>query len=310
MCQPTVQATVFNIQSYSIHDGPGIRTTVFLKGCPLSCLWCANPESNETFPQLMTYPNKCAGCGACIAACPKQGITPMMEDGRLLTDTQYDACIACGACVDVCPANAREISGKSMTVEDVLAEVEKDRMFFSGSGGGMTVSGGECLMHPQFTADLLRTAKERGIHTAVESCCFAAQSVIDAVFPYVDLCLLDIKHMDPKKHAEYTGVPNAPILDNIRHIYHDLGKDIIIRIPVIPGCNDSDEDILAIAGFVKHELSEQVPVHLLPYHSLGESKSASLGRPIRFSAKAPDHTQMQHLKSLVESIGLTCQIGG
>ena len=303
-------ATVFNIQTYSIHDGPGIRVTVFLKGCPLRCIWCANPESNLAQPQLLTYAVKCTGCGACTKACPRSAITVGERSGKYIALTDRTRCIDCGACVEVCPREAREIAGKTMTVREVLDEVLKDKLFLDASGGGMTVSGGECLMQPEFTAALLCAAKEAGLHTAIESCSFASREAVDRVFRYVDLALLDVKHMDSAAHREYTGVPNEPILDNIRHVYHDLKVPVTVRVPVITGYNDSDENIAATARFAAEELGSDVAVHLLPYHRMGESKNESLGKEMNFSIDIPTDEHMKHLKAIVEGFGLASQIGG
>ena len=303
-------APIFNIQSYSIHDGPGIRVTVFEKGCPLRCVWCANPESNLAKPQLMTYHTRCTGCGRCVAVCPNQAIRLDEKDGKILEFTDRNLCVDCGACVSVCPAEARELAGEEKTVRQVLDKVLQDKLFMDGSGGGMTISGGECLMHPEFTAALLYAAKQEGIHTAVESCSFASRNVVDQVFQYVDLALLDIKHMDSNKHMEYTGVPNEQILDNILHVYHDLKVPVSIRVPTIPGYNDSDENISAMAQFVSERMGKDVEVHLLPYHRMGESKNESLGNEMNLSIEVPAQAHMDHLKTLVESFGLKAQIGG
>ena len=303
-------APIFNIQSYSIHDGPGIRVTVFEKGCPLRCVWCANPESNLAKPQLMTYHTRCTGCGRCVAVCPNQAIRLDEKDGKILEFTDRNLCVDCGACVSVCPAEARELAGEEKTVRQVLDKVLQDKLFMDGSGGGMTISGGECLMHPEFTAALLYAAKQEGIHTAVESCSFASRNVVDQVFQYVDLALLDIKHMDSNKHMEYTGVPNEQILDNILHVYHDLKVPVSIRVPTIPGYNDSDENISAMAQFVSERMGKDVEVHLLPYHRMGESKNESLGNEMNLSIEGPAQAHMEHLKTLVESFGLKAQIGG
>ncbi|MBQ8026359.1 MAG: glycyl-radical enzyme activating protein [Oscillospiraceae bacterium] len=306
----SLQAPVFNIQSYSIHDGPGIRVTVFLKGCPLRCLWCANPESNLPTPQLMTYAGKCTGCGACVAACPRKAVRLERVEGKVVARTDRALCVDCGTCVPVCPAEAREIAGEQMTVSQVLEKVLRDKLFLDASGGGMTVSGGECLFHPDFTEALLYAAKQSGLHTAVESSSFATRERVDQVFSQVDLGLLDIKHMDSKRHQELTGVPNELILSNIRHVYHDLKVPVCIRVPTIPGYNDSEENIAATAAFVARELGPEVPVHLLPYHRLGESKNESLGKQMDLSIPVPSDEHMQHLLELVQSFGLTGQVGG
>ena len=304
-------APVFNVQTYSIHDGPGIRVTVFLKGCPLRCLWCANPESNLATPQLMTYGTKCTGCGRCVPVCPNGAISVgPNKDGKMIAITDRSRCIDCGKCVDICPNEARELAGTMMTVEEVLNKVLRDKLFIDASGGGMTVSGGECLMHPEFTEALLYAAKQAGLHTAVESCSFASREVVDRVFQYVDLGLLDVKHMNSDRHKAYTGVPNWVILENIKHVYHDLKVPVIVRVPCIPGYNDDDENIHATARFTLEELGPEVPINLLPYHRLGESKNESLGKDINWSIDIPSEEHMQHLLSIVESYGLKGQIGG
>ncbi len=303
-------APIFNVQTYSIHDGPGIRVTVFIKGCPLRCLWCANPESNLASPQLMTYRSKCTGCGSCLGVCPRRAIRLEETEGKVRAVTDRALCVNCGACEAACPNGARELAGRPQTVGEVLKQVLRDKLFMDASGGGMTLSGGECLMHPDFSEALLRAAKEQGLHTAVESCCFASREVVDRVFRWVDLGLLDVKHMDSDTHKKLTGVPNERILDNIRHVYRDLRVPVAVRVPTIPGCNDSDENIAATARFVAEELGPDVPVHLLPYHRLGESKNESLGREAGFTAAPPSDEHMQRLKALVESFGLTAQIGG
>ncbi len=303
------KAPVFNIQSYSIHDGPGIRVTVFLKGCPLRCLWCANPESNSPAPQLMTYNTKCTGCGACVEACPQKAVRLTELEGAVKQETDRGLCVNCGTCVPVCPADAREIAGKEMTVQEVLDRVLQDKLFLDASGGGMTLSGGEFLAHPAFSEALLHAAREAGLHTAVESCVFAPRETVDRVFPYVDLGLLDVKHMDPEKHRAYTGVSNELILDNIRHIYRDLRVPVTVRVPVIPGHNDDDENIAATARFAAG-LGPDAAVHLLPYHRLGDSKLESLGRTPQLHLEVPSDEHMRHLLELAESFGVQAQIGG
>ena len=301
-----ITAPVFNIQGYSIHDGPGIRTTVFLKGCPLRCLWCANPESHSPLPQLMFYSGKCVGCGKCADVCPTKVIT--LQDN--IAATNRALCISCGLCVNICPAEAREIVGKAMTVDEVMEKVLEDKLFIESSGGGITVSGGEPLMHPDFTEALLSTAKANGLHTAIESSCFASHSVIEQVFRYVDLGLLDIKHMDSAEHKRLTGVPNETILDNLRYIYHELNVPFMISLPIIPGCNDSHKNIEATAAFIANELGKDVCLRLLPYHRLGEAKNDSLGKDMNFSFSIPSAEHMQQLKNILESFGLQVQIGG
>lgn len=303
------RAAVFNIQTYCIHDGPGIRTTVFVKGCPLRCLWCANPESNAAQPELMVYSSKCTGCGRCISACPRGAVSMIGHEGKHISFTDRSSCTDCGACAAVCPNGAREMAGELMTVREAIDRVKRDKLFFDASGGGMTISGGEALAHADFSANLFAAAHAEGIHTAIETSSYASRETIDKVFAHVDLGLLDIKHMDSEKHRKYTGVPNELILDNIRHIHNDLHIPVALRIPVIPGCNDDDENIKAVGMFAA-ALGSGVKVNLLPYHKLGDSKSESLGRPRELGIEVPGSTHMEHLKELIESCGVEAKIGG
>lgn len=305
-----IKAPVFNIQTYCIHDGPGIRTTVFVKGCPLRCLWCQNPESNLPKPELMTYASKCTGCGRCTQICPNHAIRIEEKEGKMIAMTDRSLCTNCGVCETVCPSDARELAGKLMSVGEALEKVEEDKIFYTGSGGGMTISGGEILMYPDFAEALYEASHEAGISTAIETCSFASRSVIDKVFPHVDIALLDLKHMNSAEHKRLTGVPNELILENIKHIYHDLKVPVTIRIPTIPECNDSKENIAASAEFVAKELGKDVKIHLLPYHNLGNSKNESLGKDVAFKREPPSNEHMEELKRLVESYGISAQIGG
>ena len=302
----TIAAPVFNIQTYCIHDGPGIRVTVFMKGCPLKCLWCQNPESQAAYPQLMTYSNKCTGCGYCVKACPNKAVK--IENGLSVTDREK--CTACGACVDVCPTQSREIAGKMTTVQQAIEKVLQDKLFLVESGGGMTISGGEALAHPDFTENLFMAAHEEGISTAIETCSFASRDVIQRVFKHVDLALLDIKHMDSQMHKKLTGVPNEQILDNIEYVANVMKVPVWIRVPVIPGCNDSIENIEATAKFVSEKIGAGTRIHLLPYNKLGESKSENLGRALELSAQPPSDEFMLELSKICEKYGLEVKIGG
>lgn len=257
------QGRIFDIQRYSIHDGPGIRTIVFLKGCPLRCRWCANPESQE------------------------YKIQTMMVQGSPKT------------------------IGRDVTVEEVMKIVEKDRPYYNRSGGGMTLSGGESLMQPEFARNLLRAAKESGINTAMESTAHADYGIIESFLPYLDTYLLDIKHMDPEKHEKFTGRSNILILENVKKIVESGMVDVVARVPVIPGFNDTKGEIEAISKFTA-SLKHVKKLHLLPYHRLGQDKYEGLGRPyLMGNVTPPSNAHMQMLlDAAVKVSGIDCQIGG
>ncbi len=256
---------VFNIQRYSIHDGPGIRTTVFLKGCPLRCFWCQNPESQDLNPQILLDRKKCTLCGNCIAICPTKAIR--LSDEKLTIDRK--ACKGCGKCVEVCPNEARRLVGKYATVDEIMHHVLRDVKFYENSGGGVTLSGGEPTAQPRFVLAILKRCKEEGLHTALDTCGYAPWTTMKKLLDHVDLVLYDLKHMDPKKHYDATGKDNRLVLRNVTRIADH--KPLRIRVPLIPGFNDSPEDIRALARFVKKEL-DSVPIDLLPYNKLGENK--------------------------------------
>lgn len=301
-----VTAPVFNIQSFCIHDGPGIRTTVFLKGCPLRCLWCQNPESFSPSPQLMTYSNRCTLCMRCIEACPSHAIR--LSGHTVCTDRSI--CVNCGNCVSVCKNQAREIAGKEMSVTEVMKKILSEKIFLQESGGGVTVSGGEALYHAQFTESLYRLAHKENLHTAIETSCFASQETVDRIFKELDLALIDIKHMDSDLHKRYTGVPNEPILSNIRHIASDLKTPVIIRYPIIPGHNDSEGNIKATACFVREVLGAGAEIDILPYHNLGNAKRSALDQDNPLSLLSPSNEQMEEIADKIRSFDLKVKIGG
>ena len=273
---------VFDIQRFSVHDGPGIRTTVFLKGCPLRCLWCHNPESQERGPEIAYLPAKCISCGRCITACPLS-IHVKDTDGRHVFDRR--GCTACGACTANCHARALELTGRPMAVGGVIAAMEEDRPFYATSGGGVTVSGGEPLSQPGFTSALLQEAKLRGLHTCVETCGFTAFRHLARIAPHTDLFLYDFKETDDARHLACTGVRNGPIIRNLLNLDR-LGARIILRCPIIPGLNDRSEHFAGIAE-IANRMTCLRGIEVMPYHALGQSKHGRFGKPSPPTAHQP-----------------------
>lgn len=265
---------IFDIQRFCTHDGPGIRTVVFLKGCPLNCAWCHNPESKIMAKQLFYTPTQCIGCGGCALVCPQHAHS-MVDGGHIFDRTK---CTACLKCVEVCNARALEAAGKDYTVEQALAEVEKDRVFYDESGGGMTISGGEPMLQFEFTSELLRQAKAVGISTAIEtSGCGQAERFLDLI-PHVDLFLWDVKDTDEQRHQEFTGRPIGPIIENLKSV-DAAGGGVLMRCLIVEGVNTTREHLDGIAR-IYSELHNTEGVELLEYHALGESKRSRLGLPI------------------------------
>lgn len=298
------QGVIFDIQRFSVHDGPGIRTLVFLKGCPLSCRWCSNPESQESRPQIMFIEHNCIGCKRCAAACLAGALefTPTFK-------LNLDKCVQCGRCVDVCCTNALTVSGRLQTVDQIVNELAKDNIHYRRSGGGITLSGGEPLFQADFAHQLLKACKGRGWHTAIETTGFANENALELVLPWLDLVLLDIKHLDNQKHQSYVGQSNQIILRNAEMIgrYH---IPILVRVPVIPGFNDNVKDIQLIAEFARSN-KQVMGVHLLPYHRLGKQKYQYLGRKYEMEAESLlTFDQISKLRDVVEAAGLPCKIGG
>lgn len=296
---------VFDIKKYAIHDGPGIRTTVFFKGCPLNCQWCQNPESWKREPELGFRTGRCVRCGQCVEICTHQAIS-LTEDLPL---TDPNKCKLCGECVDACMAGAREIIGQEISVDQVMTEVEKDVIFYEQSDGGVTFSGGEPLMQPEFLLALLSQSQTQGIHTAVDTSCYAEQKIIEQVADTTDLFLCDIKHMDSNIHERFTGVGNNLILDNIKHL-SELGKKIVIRIPVIPDFNDDKENIEATGNFVA-SLQGATGIDILPYNRGGNEKSARLSTDIKLmQTETPDGEKINSVTKILNNYGLKVKIGG
>lgn len=298
---------LFNIQCYCIHDGPGIRTSVFLKGCPLCCSWCQNPESHFYHPELFFAEEKCSGCGKCIHLCPEKAIRLQGKKSR--TDRQL--CKGAGLCVDACPNEARAAIGRWATADEVFKEIAADSLFYQESGGGVTLSGGEPLAQPEFAASILKKCRDAGLHTALDTCGYASWTTAREVLRYVNLVLFDFKHMNPEIHRKYTGVSNELILQNAEKIHHDMSIPMWARVTLVPGFNDSVENIEATARFIADRLSNAIPVHLLPYHRLGEAKWERLDRENEIaSIEIPGERQLAECRRIFESFGLTAIMGG
>ena len=297
---------IFNVQRGSFHDGPGIRTTVFLKGCPLRCPWCHNPEGIAIAPEVLWSAARCLSCGSCTAACPR-GEGPLPAGAALGSD----GCAACRGCVEACPSGAREVAGRRVTVDEVVAEALRDRAVYEESGGGVTFSGGEPLGQPAFLRAALAACRREGLHVALDTCGFAARETVLAAASLANLLLWDVKTLDPKRHRELTGVPLEPILENLSAVSR-AGARIWLRLPVIPGVNDDPESVARAAA-----LAGQTPgverVGLLPYHSTASGKRERLARAQAAAfpaAVSPSPERMASLAALFAPTGVPVTIGG
>jgi len=300
---------VSDFQRFSIHDGPGIRTIVFLKSCPLRCVWCQNPETITPRPEIMLIPNNCIGCGKCVEVCPNNCIT--YDSSGVVQSIDRDRCALpeCGKCQIVCYANAINISGRFLTVSEVMDEVERDREFFKRTGGGITFSGGEPLAQPKFLFELAREAKLRKLHTAIETCGYANWETFRPILAFMDMVLYDLKLMDSEEHRRQTGVTNNIILKNLQRI-DQLGIPIRVRMPLVPGLNDSPENIRATAAFAA-SLANLQAIDILPYHRIGEPKWGQLDRSYNLHGIAP-HTkeQLDNLVAIAREYGIEVTVGG
>ena len=293
---------IFDIKKYAINDGPGIRTAVFFQGCPLSCWWCHNPESQPRKPALMYRANRCVLCGECATVCPQSGIK---INGSALTDRSK--CDVCGTCAETCYYGAREVSGREVTVDGVLAEIERETPFHDQSGGGVTLSGGEPLMQRSFLLALLRACRERDIHTVVDTSGYTTWEALDSVREYVNLFLYDLKLMDDGLHTQYTGVSNQPILRNLK-LLSEHGQSIYVRIPLIPSVNDDEENLRQSANFIAG-LPNITGVELMGYHDIAAAKYEALGMAYRLNGtKPPTAEHLQQAGSILEEYGFKVKI--
>lgn len=299
------EGIIFDIKRYAIHDGPGIRTSIFFKGCPLHCPWCHNPEGIKLQKELIFWEDRCISCGDCEVVCPQKAIT--MNGKFPLINTAK--CDLCGECLKVCYPEAIEIVGRNYTVDEVMGEIEKDLIFYDESGGGVTFSGGEPLMQFTFLLEILKKCKQRYIHTALDTTGYTKQETLDKVRDYVDLFLYDIKLLDSKKHEALTGVPNEPILENLRYL-SKKGEKINVRFPVIHGINDDRKNLEETATFLS-SLPNITSVSLLPYHNSWINKFKRLDREWRpYIVATHRNEKMEEIKHKFEKYGLRVKIGG
>lgn len=297
-------ANIFNIQKFSVHDGPGIRTTIFFKGCPLKCLWCHNPESQSYKKQILYDMDKCNLCGTCVKLCSRKAIK--IEKGKLITD--YDKCNYCGQCEIYCVKGARQVAGKEYTVDEVLKEVLKDRVFYEQSNGGVTLSGGEPLIQIDFVEELLKKLKEENIHTAVDTCGAVNFENIQRAAQYTDVFLYDIKLMNDEEHQVFTGASNKIILDNLRKL-SEIHNNINLRMPIIEGVNSDESHIEKTIDYIKSINIKKI--NLLPYHDIAKHKYKKLGMIYEDEKMSkPSDEKMQHFKEMLEKEGYEVKIGG
>jgi pyruvate formate lyase activating enzyme len=303
-----VKGMVLKIDRFSTHDGPGIRTVVFFKGCPLRCLWCSTPESQNTSRELIFSSAKCIHCGKCVQVCPTCAITIGVNEIPL---TNRILCNDCGKCVDVCIGGARTLAGKEMTVKEVISEIEKDSLFYWNSGGGVTLSGGDPTMQPEFAGQILKGCHEVGIHTAMETSGYIKWKILNEILKCLDFIYVDIKHASTGEHLNLTGRENNIIIDNLKSIVTYYPKlPLILRLPVIPGLNDSIENVQNVIKIIQL-LPGSHKIELLPYHKLGVHKYGSLLREYKLShLEPPAMDKLIKIKNLFEESGIRAQIGG
>ena len=302
-----ISGLVFNVQRFSTHDGPGIRTTVFLKGCPLACRWCHNPEGMRSAPELLTHPSRCIECNACVNACPHGYAVPATVGNGIRPDIA--SCEACGDCVDVCPTGAREIAGRELRVAELLETVSRDRVFYEESGGGVTFSGGEPLQQAEFVLAALAACGDAGLHTAVDTCGLVDTRDLLAAADLADLILFDLKTSDSERHRSATGASNERILANLK-LVADGPTPIWLRVPLVPGVNDDDDELAGMAQLAS-TLKAVRQVSVLPYHKLGRDKRERLGLPLLDpDLGAPRPERIRSAVAHFERAGIETLIGG
>ncbi len=296
---------ISNIQKFCTHDGPGIRTNVFFKGCSMECQWCANPETIEPYPQMLFYRSKCVNCGKCIPVCAHEAI--QIQDGHIVQNSYK--CRNCGRCTEVCTAKAREIIGQLKSPDEIFEEVNQDKIFYETSGGGVTFSGGEPLLHPEFIQKVAKKCKDEGYTTAVETCGKFCLKPVLKIMDYIDYLLFDIKMINDEKHIKYCGQSNKKIHQNFEALL-DKAK-VIPRVPIIPGINDTTVDLVLLCDFFVQHKDKIDKIHILPYHNMALGKYDALGQDYRLThLTAPPDEHMQEIKKMIEKSGFKVQIGG
>ncbi|MBS3782359.1 MAG: glycyl-radical enzyme activating protein [Candidatus Thermoplasmatota archaeon] len=300
-----IEGKIFDIKQFAVHDGPGIRTTVFFKGCPLSCPWCHNPEGIYYEDDLFFYETKCIGCGSCLVVCPQDAVK---EKNEVVT-LDRDKCDLCGKCASECPTTALKMVGKKVTVEEVMKEIERSTVYHDTSDGGVTLSGGEPFQQFEFMRELIDRCKEKDIHVTVDTCGHVKPDKFDSIKGKIDLFLFDLKIIDDELHKEYTGVSNNDILDNLKSLLRESDNEVIIRFPVIPGITDTEENISSILDFLSSPKRVK-EIDLLPYHDVKEKYNRLGKKYVVKRTKAPSRDKVEEIKRIFESEGYRVKEGG